>query len=276
MIKLGMQVKGVKEIVSKFDFLGKELNTAARNAINDMAFMVRKKQMETVNSVFDRPKPQTVKNFFVRKATKENLEATFWFDQIYGKKYDQYILPQIEGGRRQMKRSEQRLGRFYVPGMGAKIDPYGNMQGGQITQILSYLRRFGDVAGYDMNRTTRSESRKSSKTKALEYFMVTNRRGGLKPGVYMRTEKRGGFTSTGLPRTSRKMAVGAFQAGKTVGKFHSVIRARGAIPVMVFAKKAPSYRPRFPFFEVANKLIDDNFFKLMDKEVAYAIQRMFR
>jgi hypothetical protein len=268
-----IEVKGLKDVVANFGYLGKELPTAVRNSLNDLAFMIRTNQMETVKRVFDRPKPQTVKNFFVRKATRENLSATIWFDQIFNKSYDQYIIPEVEGGRRKMKPSEQRLGRFYVPGMGAKMDAYGNMKGGQITQILSHMGRFGNVAGYSMNRTAKSATRKRGGAKALEYFMITEQRGGLKPGIYMRTEKRGGFTSTGLPRTSKKMGVGAWQAGKTV----SSVRGRGAIPVILFSKKgAPSYRPRFPFYEVANKVIEENCQRLMDKEVAFAIRRMRR
>lgn len=255
----------MKDVETRFARAAEQIPFALSKAVNDLAFMVRKAEMETAARVFDRPKPQTVKNFFVRKGTKSSPMATIWFDQIYDRGYEEYMTAQAEGGQRQMKRSEVSLGRYYVPGMGAKMDQYGNMQGGQVTQILSRLGRFKEV-GWQMNETVRSKKRRYGGSKASEYFMITSAKNGLKPGVYMRTEKRGGFTSMGTPR-ARRGASGAFQSGAG-----GAIRARGVVPVMVFTKKAPSYSPRFPFHDVARNVINRNFGKVMGAAVDFALR----
>jgi hypothetical protein len=265
-----VKIDGLDNLIKDFQHLGSEMPTVVRNITNDLAFMIRSKEIETASRVFDRPKPQTVKNFFVTKATKSNLVATIWFDQIFNRGYEEYMVAEVEGGSRRMKPSERRLGHFYVPGIGAKMDRFGNMQGGQTTQILSQLGRFGDVAGYNMNQTAASKKRRSGGSKSTEYFIISKQTGSLKPGVYQRTEKRNGYTSVGSPKTARGKT-GAFQ--KSVRSF---IQGRGVVPVMVFTKQAPTYRPRFPFYAVANEVINKYWRQLFDKEIGFAIRRQSR
>lgn len=261
-----VDVSSFREVDAIFKQAGDQLPFALSKAINDLAFMVRNQEMETVSRVFDRPKPQTVKNFKITKAKKTKMYADIWFDQMFEKGYDEYMLAQVEGGQRRMKPSEKRLKRFFVPGMGAKMDRYGNMQGGQTTQILSRLGKFGDVAGYDMNETSRSRKRRYGVSKGTEYFVISKQKGGLKPGVYMRTQKRGGFTSIGAPRAVRGQT-GSFQSGAA-----GMIRGRGVVPVMVFTPKAPTYKARFPFFDVAQEVVERNYKQVLSNAVDYALR----
>ena len=166
-----------------------------------------------------------------------------------------------------MKPSEQRLGRYFVPGTGAKMDKYGNMQGGQITQILSRLGRFGDVSGYNMNQTTASIAKRTKGKKSLEYFIVTQRRGGLAPGVYQRIQSGAGFGRD----TSRALPAGSFQKGMSGGRFSSVVRGRGVKPVVLFTKSAPSYRPIWPFYVAAQEVVDTRLVPLMDQAIERAL-----
>jgi hypothetical protein len=156
-----------------------------------------------------------------------------------------------------MKPSEQRLGRFYVPGKGAKLDIYGNMQGGQITQILSRMGRFGDANGWEMNQTAASKERlakqkKRTGKKSTEYFMVTDKVGGLLPGIYQRTAT--GPSIGG--KTAKLVGAGSFQKGRERGGFFSVVRSRGVMPVMVFTRKAPRYKAVWPFFVAGKQTIE--------------------
>lgn len=260
-----IEVQGLAEVQTMLQQLRVEkIPTAARNAINDTAFGLKAHVQNLIKSSFKNPHPSTIKNVFVVKANKENLAARVRFDQLYKTGVDEYMLANIEGGSRAMKPSEQRLNRYYVPGIGAKMNAYGNMTGGQVTQVLSRLGRFGDVAGYDMNETAKSKRLRSGTSKGTEYFIVTQPKGGLKPGVYQRTEKRGGYTAVGTQRATRGRT-GAFQKTE-VGK---VIKARGAVPVMVFTKGKPKYKVKFPFFksstEYVNKALVGNF----NKEIQY-------
>lgn len=258
---------GLKEYNDMLTNTGRQAPYACMNAINDLAFQIRTAEIDTIKRTFPTAKPQTAKNIFVRKASKTNLQATIFFDQLYGKDgIDEYMLANILGGRRAMKPSEKRLGHYYVPGIGAKLDKYGNMQGGQITQILSRLGRFGDVAGYDMNQTAGSRRRRSGGSKATEYFMITKQRGGLKPGVYQRTEKRNGYTSIGSPRAVRGKT-GAYQRSSS-----GMIAARGVVPVMLFVKKKPTYRAVWPFWKVGQNIMDTQAIPALRKAIDYAMR----
>ena len=276
-----LKVTDIKDVTAQFsEVAGRHLPFAVTKAVNNLAFLIREQEIATMARVFDRPKPQTLRNVRVIKAftpsriAKQgfgNLHARIEFDQIFSG--EEYMVAEVEGGTRKMKPSEQRLGRFYVPGMGAKMDKFGNMQGGQVTQILSFLKKFEET-GYHMNRMkydraslglgVQEENRRRSRH-STDYFMVTKSGQGLKPGVYMRTEKRNGFTSTGAKRVRGQGK--AMQRGGG-----SMIVARGAVPVMLFTSKAPSYKARFPFFKVAQDVTNNNYQRLLEEAIAYALR----
>lgn len=237
--------------------------------LNDVAFEIRTEQIKLISSTFKSPKPQTARNVFVKKATKSAPVAHIWFDQIYGKGgIDEYMEANISGGRRIMKPSEQRMGRFFVPGPGAKMDAYGNMQGGQITQILSRLGRFGD-AGFNANQTSASKAKRTGAKKTVEYFVVTTRRGGLAPGIYQRNQSSAGFGR----KTAKNLPAGSFQRGQTKGKFSSVIQGRGATAVVFFTKKgAPTYKAIWPFYKASQDVADAKLVPYIER----AIEMMLR
>jgi hypothetical protein len=243
---------------------GRQAPFALSVAMNDLAFMIRTKEMDTITQVFNNPKPQTVRNIRVRKATKDNLTAHISFHNIWDG--DEYIIPEIEGGTRTMKRSEKLFGRYFVPGAGAKLDKYGSMLGSQITQIISQLKLFSE-RGYKMNETGNSRARRTGAKKSTEYFMITQTTGGLIPGVYQRIQSGTGFGG----KTSKSLPVGSFQKGRSSGKYASVIRSRGVIPVIIFVNKPPAYNKRFPFYEVGQQVIADNGHQVLAKAIDRAM-----
>lgn len=262
---------GIKapDLADAYDLMlkaGRHFPFALSKAMNDLVFEIRKDEMKTVERVFDRPRPQTVRNFYVRKGNKSKPQASIWFDQIYGRGFDEYMIPQVSGGGRGMKRSEKLLGRYYVPGAGAKLDRYGNIRGSQVTQVLSQLKRFGET-GWSMNQTARSAGRKRGAVKSTEYFIVSQARGGLVPGVYQRVQSGAGFGG----KTSRALPAGSFQKGKSSGRFSSVIRGRGVVPIMIFTRQ-PRYSKRFPFFDVASTAADQHYRRLLGEAIDYALR----
>lgn len=251
-----IKAEGIENLLGGLAGMKRQIPYAVMNGINSTAFDVRRVEVEAIDRVFPTAKPQTKKNVFVRKASLNNLTAAVLFDQIYAKGIDEYMKANIYGGNRTMKPSERRLNSFYVPGKGAKLDIYGNIQGGQVTQILSRLGRFGDVAGYNMNQTPASAKRLASQRrtgkKATEYFVVTQKTGGLMPGVYQRTA-----TGASVGRqVSKQLGAGSFQKGRQGGGFFSVVRGRGVTPVLVFVKSAPRYKAVWPFFVAGKQTVE--------------------
>lgn len=151
-------------------------------------------------SVIDRPTPYTMRGFRLWPATKTKLVAEVDFRDSFGKGSHarDYLAPQVFGGTRKLKafeRSLQRVGLLpagmaAVPGAAAKIDAYGNMARGQVVQLLSYLRAFGEQ-GYRSNITQKRKDALSAGVKGkrgMSYF-VGRPGGGKKPlGIWLREE----------------------------------------------------------------------------------------
>lgn len=267
-----IDTKGIDAVVAGLVEIPRSLKYAIPNFQNAVAFGAREFMMQRIREVFPTARPQTAKNVFVKKATANNSVAVLLFDQIYKRDPNEYMVPNVDGGARSMKPSEKRLGHYYVPGKGAQIDAYGNMKGGQITQILSRLGKFSDT-GFSMNQTGRSKAglARSKKTgkKSSEYFVVTQPTGGLKPGVYQRTS-----TGKSVGRSvAKSLSVGSFQQGRSRGGFFSVVRGRGVSPVMVFTRSVPSYKAVWPFWDDARKWIDSNCMRIANEIIVYELER---
>ncbi|MEM5449864.1 hypothetical protein [Paraburkholderia guartelaensis] len=203
---------------------------------------------------FDRPTPWTLNSTRVVTASPTKLVATVGFkDEAFkGTPATKYLLPQVEGGGRNVKRMESALRRigllrsneFAVPGRGAKLDAYGNVARSQIVQVMSYLQAFGEQ-GYRANMTQKrrdalARGRKGSR--GFSYFALVNREGKLPPGIYLRTH---------------------YGADSRLAH----LQYGGAKPVFVFTR-APQYRPRFPF----EQLVADSVNATMSVNIAGAFQ----
>lgn len=165
-------------------------------AITRTAGLVAKAEEAEIRQVFDRPNLLTQKAVIVRSYRRATFEVrVFLRDEVSkGTAPAKYLLPQIVGGARPLKRFERALQRIgampqdmvAVPGRGAKYDAYGNMSKGQIVQILSALRAFQDAA---QNRPARIKGAKRKRGQK-DYFSVFGGRdktSHLKPGVYSRS-----------------------------------------------------------------------------------------
>lgn len=149
--------------------------------------------------VFDRPTAYTLNSTFIKPATRERMVSSVYLkdDTSKGTPAAKYLSPQIEGGTRKHKRFEvalQRIGVlpagwFVVPGKGAKLDGAGNWSRGQIVQVLSYFKAFGEQ-GYRANTIDEKRARMKRGTRSkrgIAYFAVLpGRRASraLHPGIY--------------------------------------------------------------------------------------------
>lgn len=223
-----IEIKDVEQIKAAMDNLGRrQLPFALALAATRVAKIVERELYAEMGRVFDRPTRWTMNSLYVKAATRRTLEALVKLkdDAFKGTPATKYLSPQIFGGGRRWKRHERALqqvgilppGMYCVPGEDARLDAHGNMSKGQVVQILSALRAFGEQ-GYLANRTASSEKRLKNPP---QYFALPEGNGRLPAGIYRR-----------------------YSRGR-----RTTIRA-----VLVFIK-APSYKQRFDFFGVAERVI---------------------
>lgn len=216
---------------------------ALARALTKTAQDVAQAQRAEIERVFDRPNPYTRNAVFVRTATKQRLEAQVWLKD--GRRPKHYLLPQIEGGSRPIKRFEERLvraglmtsGERAVPAGGAQLDSYGNVARSQIIKILSQLKTAA-VLGDTSNA---SDSARSRRSRAREAYFVS--RG---PGSWTgRGSWKNGLKDQHLPR-------GIWQR-RSFGAWGTAVR-----PVFLFVERA-NYQPRYRFFEIGDRVANARF-----------------
>ncbi|ALP62387.1 hypothetical protein AN416_07095 [Paraburkholderia caribensis] len=223
--------------------INRQMPFVISKALNDTAKNARDALRTAMPQYFDRPTPYTMNSLRITYATKSSPIATVGYkDESYkGTPATKYLLPEVEGGNRNVKRMEQSLRRigvlpidmYLVPGSAAKLDQYGNVSRGQIVQTLAYLQAFGEQ-GYRANTTAKRRDRLARGIKGARgysYFVLVRREGKLLPGIYLRQH----YGSD--PRIAH-LAYGA------------------AKPVFIFVN-TPRYPKRFPFDDIVNTTVEE-------------------
>lgn len=235
-----------------------QLPYATMQAINATAHDVHARWKQVMPQIFDRPVPLTVKAVAYQKATKSRPFADIFVRDFVSKGTppSKYLQAQVMGGSRRHKGVERHLagagilpaGDYVVPGVGAKLDQYGNIPRSQLNMIKSQLGAQGDSLANesDVSRVRRLKRFKRQGRRDGNYFAIKTQRGKLAPGVYER------------------IATG----------FGSAVRS-----VLYFVKSV-SYRRRYPIFDMAQKVyarrFPANFQKAMDAAVESAFKRAMR
>lgn len=229
-----------------FDTIDRQISRQTAKALSETAKQAREAVTAEIGRVFDRPTPFTMRSVFYRGASVDRgipyAQVFLKTDRAHkGSAATDYLLPQVQGGGRELKRSERLMrragvlppGMIAVPGRDAKRDAYGNMSRGQLVQVLSWLQAFGQQ-GYGANMTERRRKslakdrvgRKTGKlTKGFEYFLLREPRNGFLPGVYQKVR----YGDRVVPRI-----------------------------ILVFVK-APAYRPRLPFHDTVRRVVSEQF-----------------
>lgn len=208
---------------------------------------------EHMSSLFDRPTSWVLNSIRYTKATRSNLVAKIDLDRWGNKQavsVAQVLKAQINGGNRNLKRSEVALSRigvlpsgmYVVPGSGAQMDKNGNMAASQIVQILSWFRAFGEQ-GYSANMKDAGRDRlgRGSKKKGrygFAYFALQKPHGKLRPGIYQRFKTQFGYAVK---------------------------------PVMLFVR-TPTYKKRFDFYRTGNEAVMHVLNRDLEREVSNAIR----
>lgn len=177
----------------------KQVQFATRVALTRTASKVKDAEVHEMRDVFRNPTPYTLSSVFVQPATANRLSATVLLKDEATKAIPaaKYLKAQIDGGQRGLKRFERALiaagvmpGDYRaVPGAAAKLDAYGNMNRGQIVQILAFFRAFPEM-GYKANMTDAGRARlaRGSRSKLGFAYFVGHPGNRLPLGVYQRVK----------------------------------------------------------------------------------------
>ena len=197
-MQISVNIKGLDALKNQLtNQVKKNIQFATAKALTKTAVLVKEAEINEMRDVFDRPKPNTLNSLYIKPATPASLTATVGIKDFAGKGIpaSKYLAAQIKGGSRRLKRFEKALqsvgalppGYRAVPGDAAKMDAFGNMQGGQIVQILSFFKAFPE-AGYKANMTDKRKARLARGTKKTPGFAYFCGRPGdrLPLGIWQR------------------------------------------------------------------------------------------
>lgn len=261
MFSVKIDSKAVQDMIKA---LPKEAGRAAEIALDKTAFDIKAAEVAKMKQVFDSPTRFTLNSLKVTRTRNHNMQASVWFKEP-DRMGQHYLVPQVEGGPRKYKGFERGFGdTMFIPGQFARRTKAGNMSPAQIRQIMSVLGKAERTAGYSANLTARSAKRNR---KDRDYVYIRRRHGRLLPGIYERFQTGVGFGY----KTKRSLPFGVYQKGRRRGRFASVVRARGLKPIMLVGRQRKPYKPRLPFYEVAQDTFDErfyiHFYRELDKQL---------
>lgn len=227
-----MEIKiNTADVLREFTGVADQVPYAAMLALNKTANDARAEVRMEMERVFDRPTPWVLNTLRITYAKKTDLVAKIALRDTASDTTSPSMLEhQVAGGPRRYKAMEGWLmgagvlppGWDVVPGSGAQIDGYGNMNRGQIKQIFTVIQ---SVAADGAASKIATRLKKGTKKQyGFAYFINpvgSNTKRHLPPGIYQRV-------STG---------------------FGTVIK-----PVMLFVKRA-AYRQRLDFFGIIEKVV---------------------
>lgn len=233
-------------------FSERRMNSAIATALTRAAIDVRDEAKAEMRRVFDRPTPYTLDSVFVRPAKPDRLEAVVEIKDDRGvtnggTPATRYLLPQVHGGQRRLKRLEVALqaagvlpqGWYVVPGAAARLDAYGNVSRGQVVQVLSQLR-IQLVAGSSRNMSFDARKRIRAEQRAGGRYFV------IKPGSRARAQP------------------GVWQREWFV---------RGASPIFIFVNRA-QYAPRFDFYGLAQRVAQERLPAQLQQAISESASRL--
>lgn len=227
---------------------------ANARALTWVAFDARKAEVEEMTRVFDRATPYTLGSLYVSPASAQSQAARVWFKDT--KAVDHYLLPQVKGGDRALKRFEYRLHKvglmdaneIAVPGEGAQLDSYGNISRGQLSKILSQLKT-AIVSGDYSNA---SDSKRSKAKRAKETYFVSRGRGSWQGKVSWKNGR------------SQHLHRGVWMR-RTFGNWGSAVK-----PVLMFVPKPVHYSTLFAFEEIGRKVVVEKYPGAFDRAMKEA------
>jgi len=174
----------IAQVKRKFEQDTQKLPNKVLSALNQAAFEVRTAWVAELPKALDKPIPFTVRSPLYKKATAGNLTAEVYIRNTGGSgptAPSQYLTPEVFGGARPMKPSEQALGHYYVPAKGAPLDRYGNINFNTLRAILAQVGGRGPLIPSGFRRAGGARGNRGKR-----YIILHERDGKLPAGVYER------------------------------------------------------------------------------------------
>ena len=203
----------IPQVQAALDKAKSQVPFALSVAINKSAEKAQRAVQAEMPRVFDRPTPWVINSLRLKRSTKTNLTASIDFkDRNSVESSRTMIEPHVYGGRRHFGAMEARLraiglipdGWNAVPGAAARIDAFGNMSKGQISQVLNVLGAYTEEGYNKANDKTVKRLAKGNVKKNIYGFMYwvnpvqgRSKAKHLPPGVYQRIST--GFGSSLKP-----------------------------------------------------------------------------
>jgi hypothetical protein len=249
-----VKMEGLQQTLAQLTGMGKQVRYAASRALNSAAFAAMREGRRQIEGALDKPTKWTLSSWYVRKkADKANLIAAVgWSDYLVNKQFkgpDYYLVHHFAGGRRKLKRFEERLqaagllpaGMQVAIGKAASemgmIDARGNMKGSVLVAILSGLQALGG----DVNQNARGRGRQSANKRAAKQVYWSGKPGPNTPaGIWALDEKFG--------------------------------KGRGRLrPVLIYIKPG-TYRKRLDLQRISDAVVVQTFNAEFSKEYANALR----
>lgn len=220
---------------------GEEANNVVRKALNDTTRELHRKMIREIPNYVDRPRPITARSLYARYASGTKLEAGIEFKSYLGKGYikQHWLWAMVHGGSRRDKGLERALrtfnmlpaGYMAIPTKDVRTDGYGNVPGGYVTAILSYLRTdMSNTQNRPAGKLNRRQWTRQIRRQKRFFIVQIGQRNPLPPGIY---EYRG--------------------------------MASGRATRRVFDFKPVSYRATFPFYDIAMRFSRETLFKRIEE-----------
>ena len=174
----------------------KTINYATRKAVAKTAEAIRQSEYAEMRRVFNAPTPYTLNSVENKMIQSDPATARVWLKYFSskGNPAEKFLMPEIFGGSRTLKRFERALAnkgvlppnQYIVPGSACPLDAFGNIPARFIVQILSYFEAFPE-SGYKANMTDKRRKRMAKGTKSrhgVAYFVGSP--GGAPYGIWRR------------------------------------------------------------------------------------------
>jgi hypothetical protein len=244
---------------------------ATAYALTQTAKQAQKNIVDTMQRVFDRPKPYTLNGTYVKPATKRDLTAIVKLKDGYlgespnTKKgtADQYLRAEVQGGPRRNTAFEKALifnglmppGYFAIQTKFAPKDPYGNVPPGFYTRVISQLGIGDELQRANKNKAkkkgeTAKRLKNSSPVKRAEDFQAKERRRKQRRlGALVSPKKRASypiFNVYPLREKNKHLKPGIYE--RVSSGFSSNVR-----PMFIYVSTAPKYKKRLEF----NRIVSD-------------------
>lgn len=194
-MQVNIKIEGLKEVRAQLGALAKQANFAANNALNTTAYAINTRLKADMKSTFKGGATDyTLRAFSVLKSTKTTLTAEVALrtdNKGAALPYIKALGHLFTGGQRKYKKIEGMLrarkllpsGLTIAPGDAMRLDRFGNMDKGQLTELMTML-----LARPSSMRVIRKTGRGKA-PKMVDYFVVQpGVKTRLHPGIYKRIE----------------------------------------------------------------------------------------